>query len=411
MTRIAGAKQALILRASTWDTTQAVPRTAACLTELGYEVTILAWDLYGSARRETQVGDWRVVWYTRSFPPRSKKYFLYWVLWWVWVMRQLLKRRYAVVHAMNLEGVVPCVLLRRLRGYKLVYDIRDAWGQAISNRRFPLPQVFRAMDRWAARGVDGLLLSQGLLEQMGRFFGRYVCRKIPVIQVLNVPQEDLAGTYLPPSLKGIRLNYSGHISYLRNAAAILDLARQRPDVQIDVAGPINDEGLRREFEQLPSCTLHGYVPFKQAMELMKQCNLVAVTYDVSTEVAIVSSANKMFEAMMMSRPYIGSAGCFPGIVAERVGAGWAVPYKDPQALISLVDRLRENPGLIEQAARQGRKAYCERFQWATQKANLQALYAYLLDGQAQPLRQVAGWERILGTVFDMKTQIMAGIGE
>jgi glycosyltransferase involved in cell wall biosynthesis len=394
--------QALVLRAGPYDTTQAGPRTAACLTELGYQVTILAWDPNGTKPPEEHIRGWRVLWFRKTYPSGSIKFVLYWFVWWIWVMRHLLKNRYALVHALNFESAVPCGLLRRLRGYKLVFDVRDAWGQAASDRRFPIPQAFRIAERWAARHTDGLLLSQGRLDMMAGFFGRRVCRKVPTIQVLNVPENDLAGSYLPPPLDRIRLNFSGYISSVRNAGAILELARQRPDVQIDVVGPIRDRALQQEFQKKSNCILYGKVPFEQAMEVMKQCNLVAIMYDANTEVAIVASANKMFESMMMSRPCVASAGGFPGVVAEQLGLGFTVPYKDSEALIALVDRLRGNPGLIEQAARRGREAYCNRFQWVVQKANLLALYAYLLEGQVPPFRQVDGWERIIGTTFQMQ---------
>ncbi len=143
---------------------------------------------------------------------------------------------------------------------------------------------------------------------------------------------------------------------------------------------------------------------------MRLCNLVAVMYDVSTEVAVVSSANKMFEAMMMSRPYIGSAGGFPGIVAERLGVGFPVPYGDPEALISLIDRLAKEPGLIEQAARKGRQAYCERFRWEAQEANLRVLYGYLTDGQTPQFWPAEGWSRFLGTALDLSTFTASGTG-
>ncbi len=222
MTPVPKPKHALVVRAGPYDCTQAVPRTAACLEGLGYEVTILSWDRDGTAHRDTRVGNWEVSWFVTALRPHSLLFFAYWLVWWIWVMRQLLKRRYALVHAMNLESVVPCVLLRRLLGYKLVYDIRDAWGQAVSNRPFPVPQVFRTLGRWGARRTDGLLLSQGLLGRMSTFFGPGISRRVPTVQVLNVPQKDMAGVYLPPPLKGIRLNYSGYISSVRNATAILE---------------------------------------------------------------------------------------------------------------------------------------------------------------------------------------------
>jgi glycosyltransferase involved in cell wall biosynthesis len=403
MTQLRQTKRALVLRAGPYDTTQAGPRTAACLTELGYQVTVLAWDPNGAKPPEEQVKDWRVLWFRKTYPSGSIKFVFYWFVWWIWVMRHLLKNRYALVHALNFESAVPCVLLRRLRSYKLVFDVRDAWGQAASDRRFPVPQAFRIAERWAARHTDGLLLSQGRLDMMARFFGRRVCRKVPTIQVLNVPENDLAGAYMPPPLDRIRLNFSGYISYVRNADAMLELARKRPDVQIDVIGPIRDESLRQAFERQPNCILYGKVPFERAMELMKQCNLVAIMYDVNTEVAIAASANKMFEAMMMSRPCVASIGGFPGVVAEHLGVGCTVPYGDAEALIALVDRLRKNPEFIEKAAQRARDAYYTRFQWDVQKANLLALYAYLLEGQTPSWRQVDGWQRMIGTTFQMQS--------
>jgi glycosyltransferase involved in cell wall biosynthesis len=402
MTQLQQAKQALVLRAGPYDVTQAGPRAVAFLAEHGYEVTILAWDPNGAKPPQEEVKGGRVLWFNKAYPSGSIKFILYWFVWWAWVMRHLLKNRYAVVHAMNFEAVLPCALLRRLRGYKLVFDVRDAWGQSSSNRRFPIPQGFRIAERWTARHVDGLLLSQGRLDMMAGYFGRRVCRRIPTIQVLNVPEKDMAGAYLPPPLEKIRLNFSGHISYARNAAAILELAQRRPDVQIDVIGEIRNQVLRQEYEKQPNCVLYGKVPFEQAMELMKQCNLVAIMYDANTEIAIVSSANKMFESMMMSRPCIASARGFPGVVAEQLGVGFAVPYDDSEALIALVDRLRENPALVDQAAQRGREAYCQRFQWDVQKSNLQALYGYLQSGQQARWRQVDGWQRIIGTTFQMQ---------
>ena len=393
--------EALILRAGRWDVTPAQARAAGCLTELGYRVTILAWDVTGTKPAEETVHGWRVRWFRRPYPPHSLKYLLYWLFWWRWVLGELKCRRYRLVHAMNMESVFPCIFLRKRLGYRLVYDLRDSWGQGTSSHGFPVPQTFSTLERWAARHVDGLLLSQGRLDLMGEFFGPRVRAKTTTIQVLNVPQKDMVGHYQTPRTEPLRLNVSGNISYLRNIGAILELAGRRPSLQVDIVGDVRDQALKSRLEALPNLRLYGWVPYAEAMRLLNEANLVAITYDMSSILAVVSSANKMFDAMMMSRPFIASAGGFPGHVAEAAGAGWTVPYGDTDALVELVDRLQADPSPIERAARLGRETYERHFRWERQKANLMALYRYLLQGAEPAFRREAGWDRIIGSTYRM----------
>lgn len=393
-------RRALILRAGPWTATPAVSRTAGSLAELGYTITVLAWDRTCTKPAEEYQDGWRICWFRRSYRAGSPIFFVLWVPWWLWVVRQLVNVRYEIVHAMNLECVLPCIMARPFRRFKLVYDIRDAWGQMFSKSRRVAARLFQLCDRWAAKHVDGMLLSQGRLDVMARFFGGGVCGRTPVVQVLNVPEKDVAGKYLPPDQHGIRINFSGHISYARNARALIELASRRPDVIVDVVGEVRDETLRLEMDALPNFRLHGRVGLGEAMDVMRQANLVMVAYDASTEIAVVSSANKMFEAMMMSRPYIGSIGAYPGVIAERFGAGWALPYGDSDALIRLVDTLAGTPVLIGEAARRGRDAYESHFRWEQQKANLQSLYRFLSGPGGVPTRAYDGWKILIGDCQD-----------
>ena len=400
-------KKVAVVRGGDWDSTQAAPRTVSLLMERGYSVTVLCWGVSGRGPSREQCGGFEIIRYCRRVGRAGIRFFLLWPFWWMWLIRRFLAGRFQAVHVMNLECVIPAVVSKSLCGHKIIYDIRDAWGMMAE----PWPVLafcFTRLDRLMAAHVDGLLLSQGMLDRMAKFFGRRVSRRISVVQVLNVPQRDLAGEYRSIQTGGIRLNFSGHINYVRNAAAILELARRRTRVQVDVVGHVRDEGLRKQFEQLPNCRLYGRLPFEQAISLMDQCNLVAVMYDVATEVAVVSSANKMFETMMMSRPYIGSKGCFPGIVALQTGAGWALPYGDPEALIDLVDLLAEDPCLLERASRRGRNAYVTQFRWEEQRENLVALYDHVLSGRGE-LRKEGPWQRFVGTAFYIQKHSSGGL--
>ncbi|MGD0077233.1 MAG: glycosyltransferase [Sedimentisphaerales bacterium] len=380
--------------------TQAVPRAASTLQEMGYTITILSLDKSGDKHDHERVNDWEIIWYHHKYKSGNKISFLWaWLCWWVWVIRKIYRGNYDLVQASNLESIVPCVFARKFRKFTLVLDIRDLWGMACGQSYRRMMRIFNTMERWAAKRVDGIVLCPAALERLAEYFGKKVAQSIPTVQVLNVPAEDIAGTYSPPPAGQIRFNYSGHISYLRNAQAILDLASEKPEVQVDVVGEIHDDKLRIAFEAIPNVKLYGQLPFKQAMEVFLKANLISIMYDSSTEIAIISTPNKMFEAMMMSRPYIASSNSFPGITAEKHSLGWAVPYGNSRALIELVSELQGNPSKIESAAKNARKTYEKYFTWDKQKANLIMLYNYVTNGEKIECFSHAGWNKMLGTVL------------
>ena len=393
-------QNALLIRLGPYDTTQAIPRAASTLQEMGYNITILSLDCHKNKPDVESVNGWQIIWYHSTYKPGHKLSFLWmWARWWVLVIRKICGGQYSLVQAFNLESVVPCVLAKPFRRFKLIFDVRDPWGMNSADSGSFMMRMFKTMERWAAAHVDGMVLSQGILEKTGLYFGKKVCSRIPSAQVLNVPGRDIGGKFIPPNTNGIRINFSGHISYVRNAQALIDLAAEKPEVQIDVIGEIRDEKLRSSLQSFPNIKLYGLLPFNQAMDMLQQANLVCVMYDTNTEVAVVSSANKMFEAMMQSRPYVASEKGYPGIIAERYSLGWAIPYGNSRALIELASELLACPSKIEAAAKNARKTYEDYFTWDKQKANLISLYTYVSDGENMRYFSHAGWHRMLGTVL------------
>ncbi|MCK5563843.1 MAG: glycosyltransferase [Planctomycetes bacterium] len=393
-------RKALLIRMGEYNVTQAVPRAAATLQEMGYDVTILSLDQTGERPENENANGWRIIWHYHKYKPGNKLSFLWaWVCWWVWVIRQIYREKYDLIQASNLESIVPCLLVKKFRKFALVLDIRDLWGMMHQETSNLIIRTLKAMEKWGSARVDGMVLCPATLDILAKYFGDKVCKRVPSVQVLNVPGKDHAGTYCPADTKKIRINFSGHISYVRNAQAIIDLAACKPEVDVDIVGEIGDKSLQEALESYDNIKLYGRLPLDQAMELLQKANLISIMYDTSTEIAVISTPNKMFEAMMMSRPYIASKGGFPGITAERYGIGWAVPYGDSEALIELVSELLIDPRKIEIAAQKGRQTYVDNFTWDKQKANLKLLYEYVIDPDDSQFFSYAGWDKMLGSVF------------
>lgn len=401
--------KALLLRMDAYNVTQALPRAAQTLESLGYEVTILAFDKTGGLSPEEYVGNWRVIRHLHTYKSGDKvSYLKAWGSWWKFVYDHLSTNSYDLVQASNLESIVPCIASRTSRDFPLVFDVRDLWGMSIpgADEGRPASKVvaglFKAAERWSAKRTDGMVLNPASLGILAQYFGSRVAKKVPIAQVVNVPLTDYGSRRAAPTGEPFRVNYSGHISYLRNARAIVEFARANPDVQVDVVGKVDDESLRGELESLSNIVLYGLLPFAEAMDIFGRAHLIAMTYDVSTKMAVIGTPNKLFEAMMMGRPYVASIGGYLAQVAESAGIGWSIPYGNADALTELVRMLKERPDLVEEAGRRGRQLYEASFQWKDQQANLEDLYDYVRHGSPRPDLQQDGWQHIVGSTIESR---------
>ncbi|NLF33079.1 MAG: glycosyltransferase family 4 protein [Planctomycetes bacterium] len=399
-TDIGGSKHVAVVRGSAWDTTQAAPRVVSVLRELGFKVTVLCWDFTGQQPAREQADGLEILRYGRKVPKAGAKFFLSWPLWWRWLRGQFLRHRFDIVHVMNLDCAIPAVQTRRRAGHKIVYDIRDAWGLCLTGKPFPLPQVFSWLDRVFSHRVDGLLLSQGMLEFCAAYHGAKAARTVPVVQVLNVPQEDVgAGGFRPAgSSAELTLNYSGRISEYRGAYLLPEAVRGTP-WRLHVYGKNPNAAVREHLAAAPQTTVEGPVPLETSLKYLDQADLVSILYDPAMKVVFISSANKMFEAMMLGKPYLCTEGSFPACVARAFDLGWALPYGDVAALRSFLLDLAAHPEKLAQAGRNGRAAYEAHFQWDRQKRNLIDLYRYLTGDPEVVPRPRQGWDRFIGEAY------------
>ena len=351
----------------------------------------------GEKQAREVVDGTEVIRFRRYIPPRNVLLFVWWPVWWAWLLWRLIRGRFDLVHAMDIATLVPTAAGKALLGYRLIYDSRDPLGLALDNVRWPVPQFFTMLDRLSTPAADGILLSQGDVRACAEFFGRRAAQKVPVVRVLNVPTLPPPSEYRVPTARPLRINYSGYISPVRGAFILAEVVEGRTDVVVDVVGEIRYPQIRQRFEQMANMKLYGRVPYEKALQLMDQADVVWVYYDPALKNAVISSANKMFESMMLSKPYLTTTGSWYGKVARQFGLGWPLPYGDVEKLRGLIERLNADPSLLVEAGRRGREAFVKHFTWPKQRENVLQLYRCVLQGAAAAsMRRHKGWKRFIG---------------
>lgn len=388
----------VIIRGGEWNCTSAIPRVLDTLKQLGLDASILCWDKSGKLPKREVVEGREVRRFRRYIPPRNVLLFLWWPIWWLWVIWHLIRGRYTAVHAMDIDTLIPSVIAKPFLGYKLIYDCRDGLGLILSNVRAPVPQFFTMLEHVFSPYADGIFFPFGNISLCAPFFGRRARQMLPVVRVLNVPMADAPVQYRTPTARPLRLNVSGYVSPVRGAFILAEAFKERSDVVIDIAGDILYPEIQRQFEQMSNVTLHGRVPYERAMELMDQADIISIYYDISLAVAVNASPNKMFEAMMLGKPYLTADGCWMAEIAEQFGLGWSVPYGDVDALRRLVEKLNANPSLLVEAGQRGREVFGQHFTWPRQRENLLRLYRYVLEDEPDDITPIRheGWDRFIG---------------
>jgi glycosyltransferase involved in cell wall biosynthesis len=171
--------------------------------------------------------------------------------------------------------------------------------------------------------------------------------------------------------------YGGMISEERGLRQLVE-ATALAGVKLVVAGHGADEAsLVPIFQKSPHVRFLGSIPYGDVLKWTARCQLIAALYDPAIPNNRLASPNKLFEAMMLSKPVVTNSEIRPAKMVEGVGCGFVVKYGDIQGLADGLRQLAANLGMRREMGARGRMAFEERFNWPIMEKRLVAAYASL----------------------------------
>ncbi|MGB9879295.1 MAG: glycosyltransferase family 4 protein [Anaerolineae bacterium] len=357
-----------------------VEKEARALHQAGYPVTIVGWDRAASLplieEREYARIERIALPATFGTGVRNLPYLLRWQLrlcFWLWRNR----RRYQIVHACDFDTVLPALMISRLYGKKVVYDVFDFYADMLRKTPSFLRRVVRRIDLWAMGRVDALILVDEARKEQIRG-----ARPRRVEVIYNSPEPCP-----PPPVRSthgeLRIAYVGLLQVERGLLEMLEVLERHPEWDLDLAGFGGDaEVILAVARKLPNVRVYGRVPYEEAIRLYAQADVLFATYDPAIPNHRYASANKLFEGMMLGKPVIVARGTGMDRLVERYKVGFVVDYGDVNQLESVLYkiacwRLREK----EAFAKRARAVYTENFSWDRMATRLVNLYAKLIQGE------------------------------
>jgi glycosyltransferase involved in cell wall biosynthesis len=340
--------RAIVCVTNDLSTDNRVHRTCTALQELGYEVLLLGRRLPRSRASGRQDLVLERPYATRRMRLLFRKGPLFYGEYAKRLFLLLLFARCDLVVANDLDTLLPCYLVARLRGKKLVYDSHEYFTEVPELEGRFARRVWLAMERWIFPKLRHVItVNDSIARAYQQRYGNAltVVRNIPMPRELG-PLPTRAALGLPPDRFILVLQGSG-INVQRGGEEAVLAMRELPNALLLLIGGgdawpvlermVQEHGLQDRVRLLPR------MPYEQMMQYTRNADL-GLSLDKDTNLNYrFSLPNKLFDYFRAGIPALVTDLPEVAGIVRKYGAGVVIPTADPPRITAEVRALQADP--------------------------------------------------------------------
>jgi glycosyltransferase involved in cell wall biosynthesis len=304
----------------------------------------------------------------------------YFPLFWAWVFIGLIIHRPRVVHACDLDTVVPCYIYKKIFRKKMVFEIVDRYAMTqlypLISKKFRLLFLFlNWLEEVFGNRADLLMtLSENVLAS-------FHAKPRNNVTILNCPEDYINNRTNSERKKTIgnndlRIMYGGQIMAGRGLEHIASAVKDIDNVIMCVYGMIVDEGLLKSITAVQNVIYRGFLQqYDDYHNALLDADVIVAIYTEGTPSHMLTMHNKVLEAMMSGVPIITN---FSSDFVNEIGFGIIVKYGNIEQIKSAIITLRDNPELRKRLGDNGRKAFVEKYNWGIMEQKLYEAYSEII---------------------------------
>jgi glycosyltransferase involved in cell wall biosynthesis len=293
---------------------------------------------------------------------------------WMWVFIKLLIYRPNVIHACDLDSILPCYIYKILFRKRLIFDIFDRYAMTFIPKNFRiLCSTINFIEEFFSKHSDALIIAGGekvlrTIEKKPKYFT--VLMNCPVDQLLDNSKskskfED----------NDFKIVYTGGVRKDRSLVSVAEAIRGLSNIQLVIAGPIIDKSVFQEMQELPNVKYQGLLEPLEALVLEESSDIMIALYDPTILWNNITLPNKLFEAMMCGVPIITNVA---HEIVNETRCGLNVEYDNVEKIKETILKLRYDPQLRKRLGDNGRRAFLEQYNWDIMEQRLCKIYEQLL---------------------------------
>ena len=292
---------------------------------------------------------------------------IYFSFFWTWIFVKLIKYRPKVVHAFDLDTVIPCYIYTKLFRKKLVFEIVDRYAMNAIPRKFKLIYSFvQQLEDSFARTAD-LLITVG-----DQFLATIKCKPKKSVVILNCPEDYNIEKKIKVEDAVFKVVYTDRvITRIRGVSDMVASIRNLNNARLVIAGNFIDQELRDEIAESPNVKYMGILKPADALDLEAASDAMIALYDPANPQTEICMPTKFFESMMLRIPIITN---IRADLVNEIGFGIIVEYGNVEQIRSAIVTLRDSPELRKRLGENGRKAFVEKYNWGVMEQKLYSAY-------------------------------------
>lgn len=361
------------------------PRVEKIISSLKkrYSVLALGWDRQGVSQEITKeymvklkLFKLRTSFWKPSLSRMITRLLLFFPLFWSWVFINLLIYRPKVVHACDLDVILPCYVYKKLFRKKLVFDIFDRYAMVFIPPRYKTLYSFvNSIEEIMTFRTDVLIIAGG--EKILQTFREYPKHGVVI---LNCPEDYYPGqnAIMSKTKRNLTLVYTGGIRKGRGLENLSYISNELDNVIFVLAGPIMDKDVFDQIQASDNLKYEGVLQPIEALGLEARSDVIVALYDPLVLWNKITLPNKLFEAMMCGIPIITNVATE---IVNETQCGILVDYDNLIKMKEDIVKLRDNPELRKKLGDNGREAFLQKYNWNAMEQKLYGVYRQLILNQ------------------------------
>jgi glycosyltransferase involved in cell wall biosynthesis len=303
----------------------------------------------------------------------SPKMVAYYFYFWIWLFIQLVKSRPMVVHACDLDTVIPSYFYKIIFRKKLIFDVFDRYAIAFVPRKYRIfYSTVNFLEEFFSKNSDVLItISDKVLSTFRR-------KPKHSLLIFNCPEDYAIDKTKSNEEQVLKIAYTGGIrSKTRGLENITTAIKDLSNVELVMAGWYikTDKPFLEGLLHMPNVKYKGILKPDEALILEASSDVIVALYDPSLHWHNITLPNKFFEAMMCGVPLITNVS--PEFV-NSIGFGVIVQYDNIKEIKDAIMKLRDNRDLRRNLGLNGRNAFLEKYNWMKMEEEIFKVYSSLM---------------------------------
>lgn len=357
-----------------------VEKMANTLSDLGYEVKILAWDREAVYRERTsrkQLLDVEVDIIHFGIPAKYsgglknlKALALFEMRVLLWLLRH--HKEYDAVHAFDFDTGFAALLGCRIYGKKLIYHVLDYYIEGHILGCKILNPIIEFFEIHVINTADATVIcTEKRKEQINKAKPKklYVIHNTP--EAMTVPNNSFR---LMGEHSKAKIAYVGVLTRMRLLKETVNTVAGMENVEMHIGGfGEYEDWMREAAEKYDNIFFYGKLQYADTLSLENQCDIMIAAYDPSIRNHKYSAPNKFYESLMLGKPIIMAQDTGYDDVISENDIGVLAEYSQEgirKAIETLKARCAEWPEMGQRA----KQLYRDAYSWEIMKQRIQEMY-------------------------------------